>query len=256
VIHQNDDEPKTLERSIAGIPLQVSSPTAAATHIAHLASTQLLRGIGVHLINAFSISLADRNTQYAEVLRRADYNYPDGKPLTWVSMVGGPKLTQVRGPQFFNDVLDVGRGRDVKHFLLGGSEELLVKLERAIEARHPGARVVGSFSPPFRQMSDEELKHQDDLIRASGADVVWVGLGTPKQDFEVDRLASALPVVACAVGAAFDFMSGMKKEAPRWLGTIGMEWLYRLLSEPRRLWRRYLIGNAVFIVAALRPHRS
>ena len=138
------------------------------------------------------------------------------------------------------------------HYLLGGSGQTLPQLREQIAARWPQARVVGAESPPFRPLTDAEARAQDDRIAASGAQIVWVGLGTPKQDWEVQRLAARLPVVAMAVGAAFDFLAGAKPQAPAWMQRTGTEWLYRLASEPRRLARRYAWGNPRFVYAAVR----
>ena len=129
---------------------------------------------------------------------------------------------------------------------------MLGELETAVRRHYRRAAVVGTDSPPFRSLSDEERAHQADRIRASGAQIVWVGLGTPKQDFEVARLARELPLVFVAVGAAFDFVAGTKRQAPQWMQRNGLEWTFRLASEPGRLWRRYLFGNARFVYAASR----
>ncbi|MCJ1714149.1 WecB/TagA/CpsF family glycosyltransferase [Microbacterium sp. M1A1_1b] len=208
----------------------------------------------MHLLNAYSIALAQSDDRFRSALQGDACNFPDGKPLSWVTRFSKRRLHQVRGPQFFLDVMDTGRAADVRHFLLGGSDDLLVKLQENLCAKFPGVQIVGVYSPPFRTLSSDEVATQDTLIRESGADIVWVGLGTPKQDHEVQRLALELGSVACAVGAAFDFTAGTKREAPVWMTSAGLEWLYRLLSEPKRLWRRYLIGNFVFLGAVLRDH--
>ncbi|MEV7932681.1 WecB/TagA/CpsF family glycosyltransferase [Curtobacterium sp. NPDC089185] len=211
-------------------------------------------GAAIHLLNAYSIALAQSDTAFRASLTEDSCNFPDGKPLSWVTRWSTERLHQVRGPQFFADVLDQGRDTAVKHFLLGGSDDLLVRLQENLHLRYPGLSIVGAHSPPFRALTSSDIAQQDALIRASDADIVWVGLGTPKQDFEVARLARELGVVACAVGAAFDFAAGTKREAPRWMTKVGLEWLYRLLAEPKRLWRRYLIGNFIFLRAVLRDH--
>ncbi|MDP9889822.1 exopolysaccharide biosynthesis WecB/TagA/CpsF family protein [Pseudarthrobacter enclensis] len=108
------------------------------------------------------------------------------------------------------------------------------------------------MSPPFSAMSPREYESQDRRIEDTNPDIVWVGLGTPKQDFEAQRLATAGNFFAVAVGAAFDFSAGTKKEAPRWITALGFEWLFRLAAEPKRLWRRYLIGNFVFLYSVIR----
>lgn len=239
-------------RQLGGLSIVAATPAVAASAVIQAAQTKSPTGAAVHLINAYSIALAQSDGAFRDSLSGDAYNFPDGKPLSWVTRLTKRRLWQVRGPQFFHDVMDQGRAPRVRHFLLGGSEELLVKLQRNLEARHPGVIIAGAYSPPFRTLSPSEVVAQDELIRDARADIVWVGLGTPKQDIEVRRLAASLTVVACAVGAAFDFTAGMKREAPRWMTTLGVEWLFRLLSEPRRLWRRYLIGNFVFLAAVIR----
>lgn len=209
----------------------------------------------IHLANAYTVALADSSPEYRSVLGHPAVNYPDGKPIGWTSVLRrqSPVLQQVRGPQLFLDVFEAGRVHNVKHFLLGSTPSVLDRLQRELHAQYPGVSIVGVESPPFRPLSEEELDAQDGRIRDSGANVVWVGLGTPKQDFEAHRLAGSLPIVAIAVGAAFDFAAGTMRPAPKWMTSIGAEWLYRLAREPRRLWRRYLFGNAQFVKAVLSP---
>jgi N-acetylglucosaminyldiphosphoundecaprenol N-acetyl-beta-D-mannosaminyltransferase len=226
-------------------------PDEAAEHIVELAQANTPHHI--HLANAYTIALADKHKGYRNLMGRSGLVFPDGKPLTWISALRGdsPRLQQVRGPKLFLDVFDRGRSRQVRHYLVGSTPEVLKALVENLEAKFPGVAIVGSESPPFRQLSSEELGEQDSRIRNSDADIVWVGLGTPKQDFEAERLAKALPIVAIAIGAAFDFAAGTTREAPVWVTKAGLEWAYRLVSEPRRLWKRYLFGNTRFLIAAL-----
>jgi N-acetylglucosaminyldiphosphoundecaprenol N-acetyl-beta-D-mannosaminyltransferase len=238
---------------IGGVPFVCLSPISAALHIIALATSR--SSAHVHLANAYSVALADQREEYFHTLQLPAINFPDGKPLSWVSRLRGdkPALQQVRGPQFFLDVFDHGRKSGVKHFLLGSTPEVLERLVDELLRRFPGAQIVGVESPPFRLLSTEELQLQDARISQSNAHIVWVGLGTPKQDFEVRRIASTLPVTAVAIGAAFDFTAGTLKEAPSWMSHAGLEWAYRFASEPRRLWRRYVFGNARFLKAAVFP---
>lgn len=240
-------------RSLGGLPFLIATPATAARSVIELTRSEH-DGAAIHLLNAYSIALAQSDERFRALLTDGACNFPDGKPLSWVTRLSENRLHQVRGPQFFLDVMDQGRHASVKHFLLGGSEDLLVKLEANLRQLYPGVSIVGVCSPPFRSLTDEEIAEQDALIQASGADIVWVGLGTPKQDYEVERLARELGTVACAVGAAFDFTAGTKREAPRWMTRVGLEWLYRFMAEPRRLWRRYLVGNVTFLRAVLRDH--
>lgn len=210
-------------------------------------------GIHVHLLNAYSIALADKDATFRASLVDDAINFPDGKPVSWVSQLrrDSDPLQQVRGARFFLRTFNAGQVAGVKHFLLGSTPETLEKLEINLLNLFPRAEIVGSYSPPFRKLSDAELAEQDAIISATGAHIVWVGLGTPKQDFEAARLSKSLPVTAAAVGAAFDFVAGTVKEAPEFMTRVGLEWVYRFVREPRRLWKRYVFGNARFIRAAL-----
>ena len=236
---------------IGGLEFQSIGPNAAAELVVELASTRT--GVHVHLANAYTIALADRDDAYRQLINRG-VAFADGKPITWVSRLARhkPRIQQVRGPQFFLDVLDIGRSAGVRHFLLGSTDELLERMRARLAERFDGVEIVGWYSPPFRPLTAEEMAHQDALIRESDADIVWVGLGTPKQDIEAARVALSTARPAVAVGAAFDFAAGTLRVAPNWVQRAGLEWLFRLASEPRRLWRRYVFGNVQFIWAVLR----
>lgn len=239
---------------IAGVPLAAMKPETAADYLcAEAMNSDRNYGIPVHLVNAYTIALANgARPEYAGLFHSESVNFPDGKPLSWIGKVLNPAFRQVRGPQLFVDVMQTSRHQGIRHFLLGSTDEVLLQLKERLESRFPGIRIVGHWSPPFREMSPMEVREQDDLISRSGADIVWVGLGTPKQDYETERLARSLPVIAVAVGAAFDFVAGSKREAPSWITKLGFEWLYRLLSEPRRLWKRYVFGNFGFLCAVVK----
>lgn len=244
---------------LAGITLTNLSPDAAANHLALEARAG--RALDVHLVNAYTVSLVDTDRQLREVITGAGLNFADGKPLTWAARgIAKHDLWQVRGPGLFERTLATGHRHKLRHFLLGGSEETLTSLRSAIALRHPSAEIVGWLSPPFRPLSDAERAEQDAMIRNSGANIVWVGLGTPKQDFEAARLARDVGVTAIAVGAAFDFSAGTLRQAPEWMGHLGLEWLFRFAMEPRRLWRRYTVGNLRFVralfVARRHHHRT
>lgn len=214
-------------------------------------------GLPVHFANAYTVALADSDTRYGRLFGRpGSVVFTDGVPVAWVGRRGYPAVAtswdRVYGPDVMEAVLDASGPDGPRHYLLGGSPETLAALESVIAERWPLAILVGAESPPFRALSAEEVAAQDARIRDSGATIVWVGLGTPKQDWEVARLAGSVPVVAMAVGAAFDFLAGVKPQAPLWMQKSGTEWAFRLASEPRRLAKRYLWGNPRFLVAAAR----
>ena len=213
------------------------------------------RPIAYRLVNSYTFALADQVPAYHNLLRNYGINLPDGRPVVKALNVLRPGIGdfgQVRGPSFFAECLDRGRQSGVRHFFLGGTQGLLESLVAEGSRRYPGIIVCGTYSPPFRELTAAENAVQNQLILAAVPDVVWVGLGTPKQDFEAQRLSEELGVTTAGVGAAFDFVAGSKREAPRWVRQMSMEWCFRLLTEPRRLWRRYLFGNTRFIAMVLR----
>jgi N-acetylglucosaminyldiphosphoundecaprenol N-acetyl-beta-D-mannosaminyltransferase len=199
------------------------------------------------------MALASMDSSYKELLASGGVNLPDGKPLAlFMNATQSASFEQVRGPSFFGQCLDRGREYGVRHFFLGGSADTLAALVSRARRIYPGIAIAGAASPPFRTLTEVERKEQDEAILASGAHIVWVGLGTPKQDFEAQRLRDALGLQVAAVGAAFDFFAGTKREAPRALRKLHLEWVFRLVSEPRRLWKRYLFGNSRFMLLAAR----
>ena len=211
-------------------------------------------GIVVHLCNSYTLALARRDRAYAQMLNEADLNLPDGTPLAWLGKRNGiPGFERAtRGPDLMRQALIQGRARGRRHFLYGSTPEVLELLQKQIEQFAPGAVIAGAESPPFGDQSEEAFMAAADRMRAVDADVVWVGLGTPRQDWAAAALGRHLDAVIVPVGAAFDFLAGTKREAPAWLRETGFEWVFRLLTEPRRLWRRYLLGNAGFLWGILR----
>lgn len=214
------------------------------------------RGGDVHLCNAYTLALADRDPELREILRSAALNLPDGQPVVWANRLlqrttALPKR-RVYGPDLLLDVFALSQHTELSHFLFGSTPQVLDALHGELRRRYPGARIAGTCSPPFRPLTDRDLREQADEIGSAGADIVWVGLGTPKQDRWASELCRMLPVAAVAVGAAFDFIAGTKPQAPPWMQHSGMEWLFRLGCEPRRLWRRYLFGNTRFVRGVVR----
>ena len=203
----------------------------------------------VHLCNAYSLALAERDPGFRRTLNRGDLNLPDGMPLVWAARrLGFHQLrSRVYGPQLMQAVIDRGRSRRLRHYLYGSTPAVVDRLAASLRAAHPGVVIVAAESPPFRPLHPEESDALVARVRAAKPGVVWVGLGTPRQDRFVDEFRARLGTTLVAVGAAFDFLAGTKPQAPRLLQEHGLEWAYRLACEPRRLWRRYLVGNVVFL---------
>ncbi|MEV6054377.1 WecB/TagA/CpsF family glycosyltransferase [Streptomyces sp. NPDC052107] len=253
-----------------GVPITAHTRESAARDVVHLAqrirATRLAdQGVAVdalhvtdatprgdvHLCNAYTLALADRDPELHGILRAAPLNLPDGQPVVWANRLlhRGTTLpaTRVYGPDLLLDVFALGQSSGLRHYLLGSTPHVLGALERELRRRFPNALITGTCSPPFRPLTSQEARKQREGIRSAEADIVWVGLGTPKQDRWAAELCTALPVVAVAVGAAFDFIAGTKRQAPHWMRRSGLEWVFRLGCEPRRLWRRYIFGNTRFV---------
>lgn len=217
-------------------------------------------GMSVHFANAYNVALARDNHPYAELLNAADYVFSDGVPITWIGKRAYPNdapiWDRVYGPDVMTAIFEASGAETPRHYLLGSTPDVIDALTHNLTSRFPNAAIVGAESPPFTAPTAAELEARDARIRASRATMVWVGLGTPKQDHEVSRLAAALPVMALAVGAAFDFLAGTKPQAPVWVQRNGLEWAYRFAKEPARLGKRYLWGNSVFLLEAARTMRA
>lgn len=229
------------------------SATTFAAAVAAIADSANKPLGAVRLANAWCVVVANDDLDYRRLLAGPGINLPDGAPVAaLVRRRSDDKAERVRGPSLFRAVLDQGRPFALKHFLLGTVDETLVRLSETIEEEYPGTEISGSWAPPFGPVTDELINTAVSMIRDSGARVVWVGMGSPKQDIVTSAIAKELGLTSVGVGAAFDFVAGTAREAPRWIQRIGLEWLFRLLSEPRRLWRRYLVGNLKFLWIAAR----
>ena len=238
--------------SVCGVDVAAISPEDAAAHL-------VARGLEgepfeVHLCNAYTFSLIDGDPCLREALREADLNLPDGAPVAWLGRTAGV-VGPVRGAGLMGDVIRAGVDGGARHYLYGGADGVADTVAATLSKHAPGVQIVGSETPPWTDLDDTGLAALAGRIDESGATHVWVGLGTPRQDYLVHRLAPLVGVPVIPVGAAFDFWAGTVNEAPSWLHGTGFEWVHRLSQEPRRLWRRYLIGNPRFVLSVIRHHR-
>lgn len=184
-----------------------------------------------------------------QIHNKAGLVTPDGMPLVWLSKLAGQRhVERVYGPDLMLAFCQRSVAKNYRHFLYGSSDAVLAQLAASLRQRVAGINIVGSYSPPFRPLSAEEDQVIVERINDAAPDVVWVGLSTPKQEqwmaAHIGRLSAPALV---GVGAAFDFHAGTKQQAPYWMQRSGLEWFFRLVTEPRRLWRRYLYNNPRFI---------
>ena len=203
--------------------------------------------------NVHSVMTARRDHDVRAALDLMDTASPDGMPLVWVLRRRGRKSQpRVYGPDLMELALPYGVDRGWRHFFYGTTDETLDRLTESARKLAPGIRIVGRDAPPYRPLTPAEEDDIVDRIRNSGANVVWVGLGMPKQELWMQSVRDRRPGISLmGVGAAFDLLSGTVPQAPDWLQDRGLEWAYRLWREPRRLWRRYLINNPAFAVLAV-----
>jgi N-acetylglucosaminyldiphosphoundecaprenol N-acetyl-beta-D-mannosaminyltransferase len=182
-----------------------------------------------------------RNEPLRQIHNRAGMVTPDGMPLVWISRLRGKtRVERVYGPDLMRRLTKLSALRGYRQFYYGGSEGVADRLKQALVTSHPGLQVVGTLCPPFRELSADEDEAVIGAINAARPDIVWVGLSTPKQELWMAKHMGRIEApVMIGVGAAFDFLAGLKRQAPVWMQRRGLEWLFRLCSEPRRLWRRY-----------------
>ena len=193
---------------------------------------------------------AQRSSALNDILQQTDLNCPDGSPIAWIGKKKlGAEVSQVPGPEFMPLFCEQSVAEGYSHYLYGGAPGVAARAATQLELLYPGIKIAGHYSPPFRRLTAEEDAEVCQNINASGADVVWVALGCPKQEawiFEHRKLLNAS--VLLAVGQALDILGGATDRAPEFMRRHGLEWAYRLCQDPRRLWKRYFVSNSLFLL--------
>src|SRR4051794_26803997 len=235
--------------SVLGVPLALTDYEATLDWID---ATVAARGRGYLCVAAVHTVMASReDPELRDSVLGADFTVPDGQPLVWALRLLGHRLRdRVYGPELMDRACARAARSEQRFYLYGGRNAgALVQLARSLRLRYPGLHIVGGHVPPFRDLTpDEDAAVAADIARCR-ADVVWVGLGVPKQEKWMARMRPLLDApVLVGVGAAFDFHAGLVSQVPPWMQRLGLEWLFRLWQEPRRLWRRYLRYNPRFVV--------
>lgn len=198
---------------------------------------------GVH-----GIMEAQADSELRRILNRSFLTTPDGMPTVWLGKASGFKsMTRVYGPDYMVAICGRSIDHGYRHFLYGGKPGVAEELRTELVRRFPGIQIVGTYTPPFRPLNQQEEDELRTQLADSRADILWCGLSTPKQERFMALYQGRLPVqLMVGVGAAFDLLSGNLSEAPDWMKNSGLQWFYRLIKEPRRLWRRYLGNNPRF----------
>ncbi len=199
---------------------------------------------GVH-----GVMVAQNDPEFLRILNDAAFNTPDGMPLSWVGWLQGrEQMDRVYGPDFMDSICQLSVERGYRNFFYGGNPGVAELLSESLQKKYPGLHVVGTFTPPFRALNREEEKELLDLVHKSQPHILWVGLGTPKQERFMAQYFRQLEVpLLVGVGAAFDFHTGRLRECPDWIKRAGLQWVHRLIQEPARLWKRYIWNNSAFI---------
>jgi N-acetylglucosaminyldiphosphoundecaprenol N-acetyl-beta-D-mannosaminyltransferase len=210
----------------------------------------------VTICNAHVVVSATQDPSYAQVIEGADMATADGAPVAWMlRRIGFEGQERVSGPDLMWMLCQRCAEKGVGVYLYGGTEATVSLLQQKLTASFPALRIL-SESPPFRALSSQEDEDAVSRINTSAVGFVFVGLGCPKQERWMAAHRGRIQAVMVGVGAAFDFHAGTSKRAPKWMRQAGLEWLHRLCSEPRRLWRRYLVTNSLFVLGALRQLAS
>lgn len=230
-------------------PARREQVLAAVIAWAQQRTSAIVDFMGVH-----GLTTARQHGEFAAALAQFDVVACDGQPIRWAlnRWYGANIPERVYGPAMMLQICEEAARRGIGVYLYGGKPDALDQLRQRLLQQFPGLNIAGAESPPFRTLTNEEHAAVDQRVNESGAGLVFIGLGCPKQELFAARHRDGMHAVQLCVGAAFDFHAGTAKMAPAWMQRRGLEWLYRLGCEPRRLWKRYLVGNAHFVGLCLK----
>lgn len=246
-------KPQDLRRTlpVLGAPIDVLTREIAIRRISGWANAG--ESCYVCICNVHSVVTTTQYLAFRAAIVNADMATPDGAPVAWMlRRQGALDQSRISGPDLMLDYCNHAAQTGESIYLLGSTEGTLFALQRMLLERWPTLRIVGAESPPFRAISPDEDKATVNRINRSGAGTVWVSFGCPKQELWMAAHRGYVRAVMLGVGAAFDFHAGITSRAPAWMQKYGLEWLHRLASDPRRLWKRYLLTNTVFILGVAR----
>ncbi|MDB6019008.1 MAG: putative N-acetylmannosaminyltransferase [Pedosphaera sp.] len=224
--------------------INLDSALAAVTNSLAQKSKGYVCVTGVH-----GVMEAQTDQPLRSILNRSFLNTPDGMPMVWVGKLRGfREMDRVYGPDLMLLVCEMTQKKGYTHFLYGGGKGVAEELQRRLELKFPGLKIVGTYTPPFRPLNTLEEAELVRIVNEKKPDIIWVGLSTPKQEKFMAQYRDKLDATLMfGVGAAFDFHAGKVRQAPRWMQRSGLEWFFRLCCEPRRLWRRYFRNNPLFV---------
>ncbi len=200
---------------------------------------------GVH-----GITEAQRDKNLINILNSSGLNVPDGKPLSLIGrLLGYKEMERVYGPDLMLSICELSAEKGYTNYFYGGTRGVAERLKSVLVRQFPGLNIVGIYCPPFRSLTVDEEEELKEVVEKLSPDIFWVGISTPRQEkWMFDHINKLNIRVMIGVGAAFDFLSGTKKQAPKWMQKNSLEWLFRLSQEPGRLWYRYLVNNPLFVL--------
>jgi N-acetylglucosaminyldiphosphoundecaprenol N-acetyl-beta-D-mannosaminyltransferase len=233
--------------NVLGVGISVIAMTDAI-----VLSDRLIREGGkgyVCVTGVHGVIEAQSDVQFKRILNRSFLATPDGMPMVWIGRLRGyGTMGRVYGPEYMSELCRLSVERGYKHFLYGGNEGVALELAIVLSKQFPGIQIVGSYTPPFRSLNANEEAEVVALICEVKPDIMWIGLSTPKQERFMAEYLNRLDVkLMVGVGAAFDIHTGHLKDAPPQIKRLGLQWVHRLIQEPHRLWKRYLINNPKFV---------
>jgi N-acetylglucosaminyldiphosphoundecaprenol N-acetyl-beta-D-mannosaminyltransferase len=234
--------------NVLGVEVSAIDPQLAVHQIKQWIETDARQYVCVRDVHGIIASQND--PELLQIHRNAGLVTPDGMPLVWCGrLVGANWMQRVYGPDLMVEVCRVSESAGWRHFLYGAGEGVAEELATNLRRRFPKLQIVGTYSPPFRDLTEEEVQGIVEMIDSTRPDIVWVGLSTPKQERWMSRFRELVDApVLIGVGAAFDMHAGRVPQAPRWMQRSGLEWLFRLYTEPKRLWRRYFVSIPSFMM--------
>ena len=234
---------------IIGVPISAVNMDSCLNEI--FSNWDAARGDYICVSNVHTTVMAHDDEQYMAVQSNSFLSLPDGKPLSVVGRKQCPQMDRVTGPSLMEEIFRISVEKELRHYFYGSKPETLEKLKARLSQRYPGIQIAGMYSPPFRPLTAQEDEEITREINNTNPDIVWVGLGAPKQENWMAAHKGKIGGLMIGVGAGFDYHAGNIKRAPLWMQKTGLEWLYRLIQDPKRLFKRYLTTNSRFILLLL-----
>lgn len=230
---------------VLGLPIAAVTPESASQVIHRWAEDE--KGRMVCLRDVHGVMRALDDPELFNIHLDADMLTPDGTPLALIGKWRGIHVEQTCGANLLEQLMRDSMTSGLRHYFYGGNDGVAADMVKTLREQYPGVAIVGHGTPPFRPLTESEFSKLAEDIRSSKADIVWIGLSTPKQERLMHQLKDHIPATCLGIGAVYDFVTGRVTRAPKWMQRLGLEWLHRLLSEPRRLWRRYLVLAPRFV---------